>query len=451
MDEGRQRGTIPAWAGEHSHSGSRLSGLAVGTSLSPSRGTSPATGLPADRLSRTWPFSRPAGPSSAADSRSGYGGPGSRFGPLLTAAGFAWFLPEWNNPGDRLVARLHGRPVPVRRMPSARRTRGARVSRRPARLARSSAVAVRVAYAGGVLVLGVLPALVYDPQAQGLQSVSQQPPSDLGPRRARGPTSTGSALYLAGRLGVGARGSCAREARTSVRVGGEPSSRPAPCYLGLVAAWFASSLDRGALANGDAASDVSGSPQAAALVVLAARSRMELGSEPQGPVGRRAARRRARPVASTGRPEGRSRRIGRRSRPRPRLPAGRDKPTGRCAGLPGRATRGGPGNRRSSREMGVSWPCWVTSRGLLADEQLVDDVAAAARLALENERLQADVRARLEELRASRARVVEAGDAERKRLERDLHDGAQQRLVGTLAVAAPRALEAGDTCASRQP
>ena len=67
--------------------------------------------------------------------------------------------------------------------------------------------------------------------------------------------------------------------------------------------------------------------------------------------------------------------------------------------------------------------------GLLDDEQLVDDVTAASRLALENERLQADVRARLEELRGSRARIVAAGDAERKRLERDLHDGAQQRLV----------------------
>ena len=50
------------------------------------------------------------------------------------------------------------------------------------------------------------------------------------------------------------------------------------------------------------------------------------------------------------------------------------------------------------------------------------------------------------ELRASRARIVEAGDAERKRLERDLHDGAQQRLVGTLAVASPRAAEHSPTC-----
>ena len=68
--------------------------------------------------------------------------------------------------------------------------------------------------------------------------------------------------------------------------------------------------------------------------------------------------------------------------------------------------------------------------GLLADEQHVDEVTAASRLALENERLQAEVQARLEELRASRARIVATGDAERKRLERDLHDGAQQRLVG---------------------
>ena len=44
-------------------------------------------------------------------------------------------------------------------------------------------------------------------------------------------------------------------------------------------------------------------------------------------------------------------------------------------------------------------------------------------------RLDAELRARLEELRASRARLVQAGDAERRRLERDLHDGAQSRLV----------------------
>jgi signal transduction histidine kinase len=56
-------------------------------------------------------------------------------------------------------------------------------------------------------------------------------------------------------------------------------------------------------------------------------------------------------------------------------------------------------------------------------------LGAAGRLALENERLRAEALGRAEDIRASRARIVEAGDAERRRLERDLHDGAQQRLL----------------------
>jgi signal transduction histidine kinase len=63
------------------------------------------------------------------------------------------------------------------------------------------------------------------------------------------------------------------------------------------------------------------------------------------------------------------------------------------------------------------------------DPELVRAVAATARMTIENERLQAQVRAQLEEVRASRARIVEFGDAERRRVERNLHDGAQQRLV----------------------
>ncbi|HEX6868547.1 MAG TPA: sensor histidine kinase, partial [Candidatus Limnocylindrales bacterium] len=65
-----------------------------------------------------------------------------------------------------------------------------------------------------------------------------------------------------------------------------------------------------------------------------------------------------------------------------------------------------------------------------ADEPgLVARVGQVAGMALENERLAADVRAQLAEVRASRARIAEAGDAERRRIERDLHDGAQARLV----------------------
>jgi signal transduction histidine kinase len=72
---------------------------------------------------------------------------------------------------------------------------------------------------------------------------------------------------------------------------------------------------------------------------------------------------------------------------------------------------------------------------LLDDPGLVASVASAMRLSVENERLQAEVEAQLAEVRESRARIVTAGDAERRRLERDLHDGAQQRLVSlTLAL-----------------
>ena len=66
---------------------------------------------------------------------------------------------------------------------------------------------------------------------------------------------------------------------------------------------------------------------------------------------------------------------------------------------------------------------------LLDQRPLLDAVAAAARLALENARLQAALAAQLEEVRASRARIVQAGLEERRRVERDLHDGAQQRLL----------------------
>jgi signal transduction histidine kinase len=61
--------------------------------------------------------------------------------------------------------------------------------------------------------------------------------------------------------------------------------------------------------------------------------------------------------------------------------------------------------------------------------ELEHEIGAAVKLALENERLQAEVLAQLDDLRRSGARVVETGDAERRRLERDLHDGAQQRLL----------------------
>jgi signal transduction histidine kinase len=89
----------------------------------------------------------------------------------------------------------------------------------------------------------------------------------------------------------------------------------------------------------------------------------------------------------------------------------------------------------------------VHDAALLEGPAFEREIGSAARLAVENERLQAEVLAQLEDLRASRARIVETGDAERRRLERDLHDGAQQRLLALsydLRVARAAAEAAGD-------
>jgi len=85
------------------------------------------------------------------------------------------------------------------------------------------------------------------------------------------------------------------------------------------------------------------------------------------------------------------------------------------------------------------------------ERELVRAVTAAATLTLENERLAADLRAKVDELSASRARIVESGDAARRRLERDLHDGAQQRLVSlALRLRILRSRVDGDPEAARE-
>ena len=71
----------------------------------------------------------------------------------------------------------------------------------------------------------------------------------------------------------------------------------------------------------------------------------------------------------------------------------------------------------------------VHDAALLDEPGLVRAAGAAAALALENERLEAELKARVAELQASRAKVIEVGFSERRALERNLHDGAQQRLV----------------------
>lgn len=65
----------------------------------------------------------------------------------------------------------------------------------------------------------------------------------------------------------------------------------------------------------------------------------------------------------------------------------------------------------------------------LGEEKLLTDLASQAGLAMRNLRLTAELKQRLVELQASRQRIVKAQDEERRRMERDIHDGAQQQLV----------------------
>ena len=96
----------------------------------------------------------------------------------------------------------------------------------------------------------------------------------------------------------------------------------------------------------------------------------------------------------------------------------------------------GPASGRSTARVprdGTAVAALVYDRSLDDDPELVEAVGGAATIALENRLLQAQSDARLAELQASRQRLVTAADAERRRIERNLHDGAQQRLV-TLAL-----------------
>jgi signal transduction histidine kinase len=89
-------------------------------------------------------------------------------------------------------------------------------------------------------------------------------------------------------------------------------------------------------------------------------------------------------------------------------------------------------NGRASTQIdrdGIQVAMLMHDPALLDEPELLAAVTAAVGMALDNARLQAELRARLDELRGSRARILEAGQQERQRLERNLHDGAQQRLI----------------------
>ena len=106
---------------------------------------------------------------------------------------------------------------------------------------------------------------------------------------------------------------------------------------------------------------------------------------------------------------------------------------GSWAGADGEpVTLPGPGDARGVtviEQRGEPVAALLYHPSLREEPELVAAVSAAAAISLENGRLQAELRARLQDLHGSRARLLAAAQEERRRLERDLHDGAQQRLI----------------------
>jgi signal transduction histidine kinase len=354
--------------------------------------------------------------------------PSSRFGMLLVAAGAAWFLRELNNAGVGspvlfTIGLLTYAVSPALLAHAALAYPSGRIARR------AEGAGLLISYAGTLLVLGLLPALVSDPAAQGCSQC---------PRNLLHLTSTPELADSLDRVGVVlglvwapalAALMLLRLVRSSpaVRLLASPVLLAAVVCLTLVSITYAHSLDRGFLSN-DSVDQWLWFGQAAALgavalgVVLAwargwraktavARLVIELSDAP-APGGLRDALAHALDdsALALAYPIGRGRHVDE---------------GGNLVELPSADGRAVTPLVRAGQTVAVL----VHRAELLDDPELLEDVSAAAGLALDNERLRAETRAQLEQLRASRARTVEAGDAERRRLERDLHDGAQQRLV----------------------
>ena len=349
----------------------------------------------------------------------------TRFGLLLAAVALTWPLGEWNTPTAQaaftagLVLSLAW-PVLL----TAAALRG--VDERPLGLGAMAVVAA--ATLTNVGVLGVLSAAVFDPRAQGCGSCPANPlliAGDAGTWHHVGQAglvlaASWTAAFALAAAGMLARASPARRGVT------------APVLVPAVVAVLLFGADA---AHGSSRGYVSGDPtdRALHLAQIAALALVAVGVAWGRWRARRTRRALARLVIDLGAspsPGGLGDRLALTlDDPGLRLLFARDGGWIDARGRPA-APAPGPGREISRVTAAGEEVCAVIHRaGLLDDPALAEELAAAARLALEHERLHALRRADLDELRASRARIVAAADDERRRLERDLHDGAQQRLV----------------------
>ena len=373
--------------------------------------------------------------------------PASRAGLLLVGAGIGWFFTEWNNPGVGspaaftfgLIASALAAPLVAH----------AALAYPAGRLDSRLDVGVLVfAYAGAGLVLGLLPALFFDPGRQGCSLC----PANLAlmrsePGLASGLQQAGLLLGLAWAAALVTAG-MRRLVRASppLRRMLWPVLVPAGCYVLLAGADLVHSLPRGTLGN-DPLDYQLWLGEAACLVLMA------LGVSWAWVRDRRTRAAVVRLVidAAQSPPPGGLRDVLAQMLGDPGLelayPVGEPPRQVRADGEPASAEPGGDETVTPLARGGRTVAVVRHRAGLLDDPGLVEEVAAAARLGMENERLHAEVLAHLADLQAAQARIVAGGDAERRRLERDLHDGAQQRLVAlalALRLPAPQPGEAPD-------
>ena len=430
------------------------SGLRSAPSRSRSRATSRPSRSPARPSRVPWRCSAPAGrcsPAGSCSGRSVRGMPSAR----SSSRRLRLVSRRVGQPRRRLGRRLHDRPRPRTRLPASRRPGRCSPTRRPSRFPGRSASPSHFALAGRCSCSVSLPALFYDPATLGCVAMPGQSPArpdepgaldDLN--RARCP----SRACLVASPDRGRR----LESRSleQVEAARRRAGRPRRLRLPRPRRRHVRHEPRPRVSSG------SGDAPAPAVARSSGRSRGPRGQPSRGACSELAAR--ARP--SRGSSSSSASRLppaacGTRS-PRRSADPGSRSPTrsgeGRYADARGRSVDARCVGRSAATPLvrdGRPVACSLHRADLLDNPELVEEVASAARLALENERLQAEARAQLEDLRSSRARIVEAGDAERRRLERDLHDGAQQRLVGlslALRLAARAGSEASDDGSSRR-
>ena len=364
---------------------------------------------------------------------------------LLAAAGVAWLIGEWNSPGAGAAFSaglvLYAAWPPLLAHAALRYGEDS--------LGRPAIALLVVAYVNSLLVLGAGSAVLFDPLEQGclgcpanhlLVSAHPQAMHDVG----RAGLLVAFAWSAAFAVLVLVRLARATGARRRLEM---PVLLPAVAAIALFGARALHGADRGFLSN-DPTDRALWAAQVVVVALLAASVAW------QRIRARRMRARLARLVVDLGQspPPGGLRDQLARAFGDPSIEllhatddeAGWIDGDGRPADLPQDPDREVTRVLAGGRELSAV----VHRPGLLEEPSIAAELADAARLALEHERLGAIRRAHLHSLRASRARIVATADAERRSLERDLHDGAQQRLA-TLAIAirlARRRFASGDPC-----